>query len=130
MTTSQEAREYPPFDWRAILKRAREGVNAGSRSISDMTTEQGIALPLLDHLSEQFEIAERSYVDADRKARQQEALDARRYRSKRDIDERRFKETGTYMQAGPLQETMLAGWRASYDASIDAAIAKGERHDR
>jgi hypothetical protein len=66
-------------DWRAILKRARLGVMAGSCSLSDMATQEAIAYPLLDHLAEQFENAE---AVAAQPAPQEpaDALDARRWR--------------------------------------------------
>lgn len=60
-----------------------------------------------------------------------EALDARRYRAKRSIDENNFVKSAEYMrQPVAVRDMMLAGWLASYDAAIDAAIAKGEQsHD-
>lgn len=41
--------------WRDVLKNARLGVSAGSRSISDMDTEQAIAFPLLDHIEDELD---------------------------------------------------------------------------
>lgn len=44
-----------PGAWREAIQRLREGVSAGSRSLSDMETEQAIAFPLLDAVEEALE---------------------------------------------------------------------------
>jgi len=51
----QPAPASEPAKWREVIKSLRLGVSAGSRSVSDMNTEQAIAFPLLDAVEDAFE---------------------------------------------------------------------------
>lgn len=119
MTPSQEAREYPPLPeprawqyWHRVdsLKKA----TISERMDSTLKgAEEYAEFPLYT--------AEQVYacIDADRKARQQDALDARRYRWLRD-----GAMTSHHSQATRIA-TRMYGFE--WDAAIDAAIAKGEQ---
>lgn len=45
---AQASEGAAPEGWREAIQRLRDGVSSGSRSVSDMETEQAIAFPLLD----------------------------------------------------------------------------------
>lgn len=51
--------------------------------------------------------------------------DAERYLTKRWLDAGKFVKTPEYMRAPPRQrDMMLSAWELSYDAAVDAAMAK------